>query len=62
MLANLTTEDIKTLLFQLPISELIKLIAEVEEKLDTTIMMQLAETSFDEWNEPEEDIAKPFDS
>jgi hypothetical protein len=56
MLANLTTEDIKTFLFQLPIPELLKLIAEVEEKLDTTIMMQLAETGFDEWNDPEEDI------
>jgi hypothetical protein len=56
MIANLTTEDIKTFLFQLPIPELLKLIAEVEEKLDSTIMMQLAETAFDEWNDPEEDI------
>lgn len=56
MITTLTTENIKTFLFQLPISELLKLIAEVEEKLDTTIMMQLAETAFDEWNDPEEDI------
>jgi hypothetical protein len=56
MITTLTTEDIKNFLFQLPIAELLKLIAEVEEKLDTTIMMQLAETAFDEWNDPEEDI------
>ena len=58
MITTLTTEDIKTFLFQLPIPELLKLIAEVEEKLDTTIMMQLSETAFDEWNDPEEDIYK----
>jgi hypothetical protein len=56
MLANLTTEDIKVLLFKLPTPELLNLMAEVKEKLDTDGMMQLAETGFDEWNDPEEDI------
>ncbi|WP_341529738.1 hypothetical protein WKK05_10695 [Nostoc sp. UHCC 0302] len=49
-------EEIKTMLFQLPIEELITLIAEIEEKLETVRIMQLAETGFQEWNDPEEDI------
>jgi hypothetical protein len=56
MLANLTTEDIKILLFKLPTAELLNPMAEVNERLDTDMITQLAETAFDEWNDPEEDI------
>jgi len=55
MLANLTTEDIKVLLFKLPKPELLNLMAEVQERLDTDMIMKLAETAFDKWNDPEED-------
>lgn len=53
---NPSVEDIKAMVFQLPLEELIVLMAEIEEKVENFIMMQLAETGFDEWNDPEEDI------
>jgi hypothetical protein len=49
-------EEIKAVIFELPVEELIKLMAEMEERLETVKMMQLAETGFQEWNDPEEDI------
>ncbi|HYW21354.1 MAG TPA: hypothetical protein VE956_19050 [Nodularia sp. (in: cyanobacteria)] len=49
-------EEIKIMIFQLPVEELITLISEIEERLETVKMMQLAETGFQEWNDPEEDI------
>ncbi|MEA5514016.1 hypothetical protein [Nodularia sp. UHCC 0506] len=49
-------EEIKTMIFQLPVEELITLISEIEERLETVTIMQLAETGFQEWNDPEEDI------
>lgn len=56
MTPNPTIEEIKALIFQLPIQEQITLIEDLEERLETLTMMQLAETGFSEWNEPEEDI------
>ncbi|NEQ35818.1 MAG: hypothetical protein F6K40_05775 [Okeania sp. SIO3I5] len=56
MTPNPTIEEIKSLIFQLPIQEQITLIKDLEERLETLSMMQLAETSFSEWNELEEDI------
>ncbi|MGD1713745.1 hypothetical protein [Dapis sp. BLCC M172] len=56
MTLNPTIEEIKALIFQLPIQEQITLIEELEERLETITIMQLAETGFSEWNEPEEDI------
>lgn len=56
MTQNPTIEEIKILIFQLPIQEQITLIEELEERLKTLTMMQLAETGFSEWNEPGEDI------
>jgi hypothetical protein len=56
MVTSLTTADIKVLIFQLPDHELLNLITEIEEKLATNMLMQLAETTFDEWNDLEEDI------
>lgn len=49
-------QEIKTMIFQLPVEQLITLISEIEERLETVTMMQLAETGFQEWNDPEEDI------
>jgi hypothetical protein len=53
---SLTLEEIKQIIFQLPIQEQITLIEDLEEKLATIQMMQLAETGFTEWNDEEEDI------
>ncbi|MBD1938587.1 hypothetical protein [Microcoleus sp. FACHB-68] len=53
---NPSVEDIKAMVFQLPLGELIVLMAEIEEKVENFTMMQLADTGFDEWNDPEEDI------
>ncbi len=51
-----TLEEIKQMIFQLPIQEQITLMEDLEEKLETIQMMQLAETGFSEWNDEEEDI------
>lgn len=50
-----TLEEIKQIIFQLPIQEQMTLMEDLEDKLATMQMMQLAE-SFTEWNEEEEDI------
>ena len=49
-------EEIKHSIFQLPIQEQITIMKDLEEKLETLQMMQLAETGFPEWNNEEEDI------
>ena len=51
-----TLEEIKLMIFQLPIQEQITLMEDLEEKLETAQIMQLAETGFTEWNDEEEDI------
>ncbi len=56
MTVNTNIEEIKAMIFQLPVEELVALMAEIEERLETVTMMQLAETGFNEWNDPEEDI------
>ena len=53
---NYTVEEIRQIIFQLPIQEQIILKKEIEEKLETLEIMQLAETGFAEWNDEEEDI------
>lgn len=52
----MTVAEIKQIIFNLPLDELIALDEEISEKIATTVMMQLAETGFPEWNDPEEDI------
>lgn len=49
-------EEIKTMIFQLPVEELMSLMAAIEERVEAMAMMQLAQTGFQEWNDPEEDI------
>ncbi len=56
MSSNLTKEEIKEMIFQLPVEEIIALMADIEQRVENLMMMQLAETGFQEWNDPEEDI------
>jgi hypothetical protein len=53
---DLSVEEIKTLIFQLPAREFLTLVDAIEERVQTVAMMQLAETGFREWNEEGEDI------
>lgn len=51
-----TLEDLRPVIFQLPTQDLITLFEEIEEKLQTAGMMQLAESGFQEWNDEAEDL------
>jgi hypothetical protein len=51
-----TIEDLRVAIFQLSPQDLMILHEEIEEKLQTAGMMQLAESGFQEWNDEEEDI------
>jgi len=53
---DVSVEDIKAMIFQLPIQEFMMLVDTIEERAETVAMMQLAETGFQEWNEEGEDI------
>lgn len=53
---NLSVEEIKALIFQLPVQELLALVDAIEERAETVGMMQLAETGFRGWNEEGGDI------
>ena len=53
---DLTAEELKALILQLPPQELRQLAEIIEERLETLAMMQLAETGFQEWNEKGEDL------
>ncbi len=48
--------EIKALIMQLPIEEINKLMEDIKETIETKELMKLAETGFQEWNDPEEDI------
>ena len=53
---DMSTEEIKALIFQLPPKELMRIAEEIEDRAETIAMMQLSETGFQEWNEAGEDI------
>ncbi|MFN4218194.1 MAG: hypothetical protein ACK4HB_02785 [Candidatus Bipolaricaulia bacterium] len=53
---NLDVEELKALILQLPAPKLLELVDMLEERVETLTMMQLAETGFREWHEPEEDL------
>ena len=53
---DVSIEEIRALVFQLPAQELLTLVDAIEERAETVAMMQLAETGFREWNEEGEDI------
>ena len=56
MTLNPEVEEIKALIFQLSAQELVALMVDIEQRVETVTMMQLAETGFQEWNDPQEDI------
>lgn len=56
MSLDVSVEEIKHLVFQLPTREFLLLMDSLEEKAESVAMMQLAESGFSEWNEPGEDI------
>ena len=53
---DMSTEEIKALILQLPPKELLEIAGEIEARAQTIEMMQLAETAFTEWNEAGEEI------
>lgn len=53
---NISLQEIKALIFQLPAREFLSLADAVEERSETIAMMKLSETGFQEWNEVGEDI------
>ena len=53
---DLSTEEIKNLVFQLPAQEFLVLVYAIEERAETIAMMRVSETGFQEWNEDGEDI------
>ncbi|PSB09437.1 hypothetical protein [Egbenema bharatensis] len=53
---NVSFEELKTIILQLPVENLMELSREIEERLETVGIMQLAESGFQEWNDEEEDI------
>ena len=53
---DLSTEEIKNLLFQLPAHDFLVLVDAIEQRAETIAMMRVSETGFQEWNEDGEDI------
>lgn len=49
-------EEIKHLVFQLSPRDLLLLMTDIQEQLQTLDMMSISESGFQEWNDPEEDI------
>jgi len=53
---DITVEEIKKLLPQLSTEQILKLDHEIHEYLETHMLMSVAQTSFTEWENKEEDI------
>ncbi|MEI6445270.1 MAG: hypothetical protein WCO29_19620 [Nostocales cyanobacterium ELA583] len=53
---NIKQEEIKAMILQFLVEEINELIEEIKKVLEIKEFMQLAETGFDQWNDPEEDI------
>ena len=53
---EISTEELKALILQLPPEDLLTIADEVEDRAETIAMMKLSESAFEEWNEPGEDI------
>jgi hypothetical protein len=56
IIVDLSTEEIKNMVFQLPAQEFLVLVDAIEERAETISMMRLCETGFQQWNEDGEDI------
>lgn len=53
---DVTVEEIKKLLLHLTPEQILKLDHEIHDYLETHMMMSVAQTSFPEWEDKEEDI------
>ena len=51
---EISTEELKALILQLPPEDLLTIADEVEDRAETIAMMKLSESAFEEWNEPGE--------
>ena len=51
-----SVEEVRQLAFQLSQQDLLSLLTDIQERLYTSELMAIAESSFQEWNDPEEDI------
>jgi len=56
MTTNLSIAEIKEIIGQLPVSVLEELREQITEKIESEKFMQLSESGFSEWYDPEEDI------
>jgi len=52
----ISVEEVRQLAFQLSQQDLLSLLTDIQERLYTSELMAIAESSFQEWNDPEEDI------
>ena len=52
--AQPSIEDVKRLVFQRSTQDPLTLLTDIQERLHTAEMMQIAESGFQEWNEEEE--------
>lgn len=53
---ELSPENLEQMLLQLPPHEFLDLAGKIQQRAETLMMMQLAETGFREWEHDEEDI------
>ena len=53
---DLSVEEIKAMIFQLPMQEFMMLVDAIEERAETIAMMGLAGSGFEEWNKEGDDI------
>jgi hypothetical protein len=56
IILDVSLDQVKSLIFQLPATELLELADVIEERAETLTMMHLAETGFKDWLEEGEDI------
>ena len=51
-----SVQEVRQLAFQLSQQDLLSLLTDIQERLYTSELMAIAESNFQEWNDPEEDI------
>lgn len=52
----ISVEEVRQLAFQLSQQDLFSLLTDIQERLYTSELMAISESSFQEWNDSEEDI------
>ena len=53
---QISVEEVRQLAFQLSQKDLLSLLTDIQERLYTSELMSIAESGFQEWSDPEEDI------